>query len=101
MPPRAISRGLDVESIIHAIDDDLRLPLRLHVAAHHAERHPGLPVARGKSGNDRLERTLARCVDVGMSILQREQLAAILKHKPEPVRYEARAHAAKIRLNLR
>src|SRR5690606_39032197 len=55
MPARAIPGGLDLEPVIDAIDDDLRLPLRLHVATHHPERQPRPAVLRREAGDDRLE----------------------------------------------
>ena len=76
------------------------LTLRLHVAAHHTERHPGLAVFRGKTGNDGLEGTLARRIDVGVAVLEREKFAAILEHEAEAVGDEAGAHAAEIGLDL-
>src|ERR1700733_10313088 len=100
MPARAVTGGLNVETVIDAIDDDLRLTLRLHVSAHHTERHPGLAVFYGETGNDGLERTFAWRVDIRMAILQRKKFAAILEHEAEAVGDESRAHAAKIGLNL-
>src|SRR5437868_11621904 len=55
MPARRVPRRLDLEAIINAVDDDLRLALRLHVAAHHPERHPGRTVPGCEARNDRLE----------------------------------------------
>ena len=49
MPARAVAGGLNVEAVVDAIDDDLRLALRLHVAAHDAEGHPGLAVFAWRS----------------------------------------------------
>src|SRR5581483_1391585 len=83
MPTRTVGCCLHVETIVDAIDDDLRLSLRLHIAAHYAKRQPGHTVSRSESGNDGLEGPLARRVEIRMSILQREELAAILKHKTE------------------
>src|SRR5690606_8967232 len=59
VPTRRVARRLDLEPVIDAIDDDLRLPLRLHVAAHYAEAHPRHLPARRKARDDRLERPLA------------------------------------------
>ena len=46
VPPWAIRASLHIEPIVHTIDDDLRLPLRLHVPAHHAKAQPRRAVAR-------------------------------------------------------
>jgi hypothetical protein len=45
MPARAVACGLHIEPVVHTIDDDLRLALRLHVTVHMAaarERHQGM-----------------------------------------------------------
>jgi hypothetical protein len=60
----------------------------------------GTPL-RGEAGNDGLEGPLAGRVDVGVSILKGEELAAILEHEAEAVGDQARAHAAEVRLNHR
>jgi hypothetical protein len=57
--------------------------------------------AGGEAGDDGLERALAGRIDIGVSILQGEELAAILKHEAEAVGDQTRAHAAKVRLNDR
>src|SRR3546814_4464015 len=46
MPARRVAGRLDFEPIVDAVDDDLRLSLRLHVAAHHAKAHPRHVAAR-------------------------------------------------------
>jgi hypothetical protein len=48
MPARAVAGGLHVEPVVDAVDDDLRLALRLHVAAHDAEGEPGHAVLCGR-----------------------------------------------------
>src|SRR6202044_1530774 len=100
MPPRTVAGGLDIEAVVDAIHDDLRLSLGLHVAAHDAEGKPGYAVSGGESRNDGLEGALAGGVDVGVAVLEGEELAAILKHETEAVCDEARAHASEVRLNL-
>ena len=99
VPARAVAGGLDVEAVVDAVDDDLRLALRLHVAAHDAEGHPGLAVLGGEAGNDGLEGALAGLVDVGMAVLKREEFAAVLEHEAEAVGDEAGAHAAEVGLD--
>ncbi len=101
VPARAVAGGLDVEAVIDPVHDDLLLAHRLHVAAHHAEAHPGLAAPGREARDDGLERPLARRIDVGMAVPQREQLAAILEHEAEPVRHQAGAHAAEVRLDHR
>src|ERR1700684_2685098 len=100
MPPRTVAGGLDIKAVVDAIDDDLGLSLRLHVAAHDAEGEPGYAASGGESRDDGLKGALAWSVDVGVAVLEGEELAAILKHKSEAVGDEARTHAAEVRLNL-
>jgi len=99
VPARAVAGGLHVEPVVHAVDDDLRLALRLHVAAHDAERKPGHAVSGGEAGDDGLEGAFAGRVDVGVAVLQGEKFAAILEHEAKAVGYQTRTHAAKVRLN--
>ena len=61
---RGVAGGLQVQVVVDEVDDDLHVALRLHVAAHHAEREPGLAVAQREGGDDGLERAPARRVDV-------------------------------------
>jgi hypothetical protein len=100
VPAGRVGGGLHVETVVDAVDDDLRLPLGLHVSAHDAEGEPGCAVAGGEAGNDGLEGALAGCVDIGVPILEGEELAAILKHEAEAVGDKAGAHATKVGLNL-
>jgi hypothetical protein len=46
VPARAVASRLHVEAVVDAVDDDLGLALRLHVAAHDAEGEPWHAVAR-------------------------------------------------------
>ena len=101
MPSRAVAGGLNVEAVVHAIDDDLRLALRLHVAAHDTEGHPGFSIFAGEAGDDGLERAFAGRVNVGMTVLQRKEFAAILEHETESISDESRAHTAEVGLDLR
>ncbi len=101
VPAGAVAGGLDVEAVVDAVDDDLRLALRLHVAAHDAEGHPGLAVFGGEAGDDGLEGALAGGVDVGMAVLEGEEFATVLEHEAEAVGDEAGAHAAEVGLDLR
>ena len=72
VPARAVPGRLDFEAIIAPIHDDLRLALWLHITAHHAEAHVRPAVANGEARNDGLERTLARRIDIGVSINKAE-----------------------------
>src|ERR1700677_3282584 len=50
VPAGTVARCLNVEAVVDAVDDDLRLALRLHVTSHDAEGHPGFPVLGGEPG---------------------------------------------------
>ena len=89
VPPRAVASGLDIRTVIDPVDDDLGLVLRLHVTTHDAEGHPGLVFSGRKSGNDGLEGPFSWLEDVRVTIHQRKQLAAILKHETQAVGDEA------------
>ena len=54
----------------------------------------------GEAGDDRLEGTLARGVDVGVAVLEGEELAAVLEHEAESVGDETGAEAAEVGLDL-
>ena len=103
LPARGVARRLGLQPIVDHVDDDLGLALRLHGAAHHAERHPGLAVPDRETGDDGLEGPLARRIDVGMAVGQGEQLAPVLEHEAQRlrpiVRRQARAHAAIVGLD--
>ena len=77
------------------------MALRLHRAAHHAEAGIRLAALGDERRDDRLERALARCVAVGMVLLQHEHLATILQDEAQPRRRHAAAHAAVIGLDQR
>ena len=98
---RRIAGFLQVHAEVDEVHDDLHVTLRLHAAAHDAERQPGLAVLGDEGGNDGVERPLARRVDVGVAVLEREQLAAILQDEAAAVGRHARAHAAVVALDQR
>ncbi|MNT02266.1 hypothetical protein D3C72_1367560 [compost metagenome] len=77
------------------------MSLWLHRAAHHAEAGIRLAALGDEGRNDGLERTLARCVAIGMVLLQHEHLAAILQDEAQPRRRHAAAHAAVVGLDQR
>ena len=77
----------------------LRVPLRLHVAAHQAEREPGLAVLGDEPGDDRVERPLAGRQLVGVRGVEREQAAAVLEAESEVAGIVPRAEPLEIRLD--
>ncbi|MNR58300.1 hypothetical protein D3C85_1792680 [compost metagenome] len=55
------------------------MPLRLHVAAHHAERSQRLTVLAEKPGNDGVEGLFPGCQAIGVSGIKTELLTAVLQ----------------------
>ena len=76
---RCIACFLKVHVEIDQIDENLRMRLRLHGAAHDAEAEPRLAVFRNERRNDGVEGPLARFEHVRVAVLQTEQRAAILQ----------------------
>ena len=66
------------------------VPLRLHVAAHHAEDEPRLAVLRDHGRDDRVERPLVRLQAVGVLLVEGEQacrgFAGRSRDRPAPGR---------------
>src|SRR5438105_2208599 len=101
LPARRIARFLHIQTEIDLVRQHLNMTLRLHSAAHHAECLPRFAVFHHKSGNDRMKRTLAWCVNIRVTRFHREKFAAILKHESESRHYDAASHPAIIALNER
>src|SRR5437868_8388228 len=75
---RAVARRLRALTVVGNAHHDLRVPLRLHRAAHHAEAHHRSAVAGDKSRDDRLVGPLPRRDGVRMAGLEDEGGAAVL-----------------------
>src|SRR5687768_14783419 len=99
LPARSIAGLLEAHSEIDHVRQHLHMPLWLHPATHHAKGQQWLLVFHDEARDDRLEWTLARRVDIGVSGLHRKQFAAILEHKAEPGNNNAASHAAIIALD--
>ena len=78
-PARRVAAGLRILVVVDQAHHHLHVPLRLHVAAHDAEAHHGLAVAREEAGNDGVERALARPDLVRVARRQAESRAAVLQ----------------------
>jgi hypothetical protein len=78
-----VAGRLDVHPEIDDVDENLRVPLGLHVSTHQPEREPGFAVFGHEARNDRVERPLMRLEAVGMRGIERERAASVLKHEPE------------------
>ncbi|QNG73598.1 hypothetical protein EIELFIGP_02424 [Stenotrophomonas maltophilia] len=98
---RRITGFLQVHPEIHQVHHDLRMALRLHRAAHHAEAGIRLAALGDEPRNDGLEWTLARRVAVGMVLLQHEHLATVLQDETQTGRCHAAAHATVVGLDQR
>ena len=64
VPARGVTRFLNVHAEIDDVGEDLNVALWLHVAAHQAEGHQRCSVFHDETGNNRVKRTLAWCIDV-------------------------------------
>ena len=98
---RRVTGGLHVHPEVDDIHQHLHMPLRLHRAAHQAEAHKWLSILHDKRGDDGVKRSLARGIDIGMTLIQRKKLAPVLQHKTEAIGNKSRTHAAIVRLNQR
>ena len=67
-PARGVAGFLHVHAEIDDVGQHLHMALRLHVAAHQAERQERLAVLHHEAGNDGLERPLARRIDVRVAV---------------------------------
>src|SRR5438045_9307905 len=77
------------------------MTLRLHAAAHDAERFPRYAIFRDEPGADGVKWTLARRVNVRMLRIHREKFATVLKHEAKAGNNNAAAHTAVIALDER
>src|SRR5262249_53396516 len=78
-------------SEIDQIDHDLRVSLRLHLTAHHAEADPRLTIFGDESRDDGMKRTFRWRVSIELAFLQIKERPAILQGKAESGRDHARA----------
>ena len=101
LPAGSIAGFLHVQSKIDLVGEHLDMTLRLHAAAHDAERFPRFAVLHHESGNDGVKWAFARRVNIRVLRVHREKFAAILKHESKTRHNDAAAHAAIIALNER
>ena len=57
-PPWCVERSLRIVAVVDDAADDLKMPLRLHRPAHHAERPEQSAVLEQHPGDDRVKRAL-------------------------------------------
>src|SRR5512135_3645020 len=74
---RAVARSLRILPVVGDAHHHLRVALRLHRAAHHAEAHHRLAVAGDESRDDGLVRALPRSDAVRVTVLEHERGAAV------------------------
>src|SRR5207237_4052346 len=72
LPARGVAGFLNRHAEIDLVREDLNVTLRLHSAAHHAERFPWFAILHHESRNDRVERPFARRVNVRVAGLHRK-----------------------------
>jgi hypothetical protein len=91
---RLLARPLNVHPEINDVEQNLDVPLRLHVAAHHAEREPGLAVFEDHRGNDRVKGAFAAFEPIGRFLVERKSRAAIVQDDPGVARDQTRSERA-------
>src|SRR5439155_19848502 len=94
---RAVAGRLRALLVVGDAHHHLRVALRLHGAAHHAEAHHRPAAFRDKAGNDGLVRALAGSDAVGMARLEHEVAAAVLQR--DAFHHDSRAEAHEVRLD--
>src|SRR5262249_59219578 len=93
---RAVARRLRVLAVVGDAHHHLRVALRLHRAAHHAEAHHGLAVPGDEARDDRLVGALLRPDLVRMTLLQHKGRAAVLQRDAGARNDDPRAEAPEI-----
>ena len=97
--PWRVTGFLQVHAEIDQVDDDLGVRLGLHTSSHDTKAEPRFAIARDKSGNNCMERSLPRLEYIEVPCLQRKQLAAILEVESQLHGHHARSHAAVVTLD--
>src|SRR5580765_5427932 len=92
---RRFARLLHIHTKVDEIDQNLRMSLRLIIAAHDTERPDRLAVFKQHAGNQRMERSLSRGYDIGMPRIELEQSSPILQHNASITCDEPRTKALK------
>ena len=96
---RGIAGFLQVHAVIDDVDQHLHMALRLHAAAHQAQRHERLAVLLHEGRNDGVEGPLGGFVSIGVRRIEAEQFAAVLEHEARSRRDQPAAHATIVRLD--
>ena len=78
LDPRRVAGRLHVHAEVDQVHQHLHVPLRLHVAAHHAEVNHGLPSFVTIAGMIVWNGRLSRLEAVGVLLVEGEQAAAVL-----------------------
>src|SRR4051794_11492615 len=92
---RHIDGFLHVAAVIEHVGEDVHLPDRLILSAHHAERHHGAAILRYQTRNDCVQRPLAWRDAVGMARLNAKTAAAILQEDTRLVRHDRGAEGVR------
>ena len=91
---------MNVHPEVDDVGNELGVGLSLVPGTHDAETHPQVPLLH-EARNDRMKRTLARCEDVGVLVVEREEGAAILQREAGAGRDQPAAESLVDALNQR
>jgi len=99
--PRGVTGFLKIHPEVDHVDDDLHVPLGLHVPAHHTEGDPRFAVLHRERRDDRVERALTRFEVVGAVRIEVEEPAAVLQAEAETLDDIARSEPGVVALDQR
>src|SRR5205814_10530333 len=101
LPAGRVPGFLDVQTKINLVCEHLYMTLRLHAAAHDTESFPRFAVFHHESGNNGVERTFARRVNIRVLRVHRKKLTPILKLESKTRHHDPAAHPAILALYQR
>src|SRR6266849_5054539 len=99
--PRSRHRRGWIETVVHDVDQDLGLKLRLAVAPHRSVQEPWPPFARGHRRDERVPGALLRLQPVGVIRVEAEVAAAVLQQHSRPLGDDAGAEVERDALDER
>jgi len=99
LPARSVKRLLRVHAVTQGVQNHLHVALRLHEAAHHAERPHRRAVTGQEAGDDGVVGPLARCQGVGVARVQVEVMAPVVQRHACARHHHAAAEAHVVALD--